>query len=693
MTSPSSLEHQINTLSTKLTESIEHQERESKFAVEANDRFEKNIRCFEKYYKDIANTIKEFQTRDDFCLHVTTTGYGNFVPNGLEAPIYSDDPITQTKEQVEAQTKNSVFSLTDYTGYPKNTKDPRLHIKYMTELSKVMCSIRDEKESNISELPEYFPSAIIFGIGLGYHIPLLLERTEFEYIFLIEPDFEQFFASLFCTNWYEVIEKVDEQGGCLFFHLGIDHSVFIKSVEKIAEDVGAFSLVRSFCYQHTPEAEVNKLIQSWYADYFKFQFGHGFYNDAITGMAHSIHHVNNKVPILTKNSVKIDFETPIFIVGNGPSLDEAESYLKDNQGAAIVVAAGTAISSLHRKGVVSDFHVLVERPYHNFKIFGDILPEEEYKKVNLLGLNVLYPDTNSRYQWSGIAVKGNEAGTSLMDVLSLNSLGKTLPKIPFCNPVVVNTALSFFLYMGFRNIYLFGVDNGKQPEGLHHSKDSIYKIKNEDCNTTGYNSMKMAGRKLQGNLGGHVISNELFLVAHMQIEQLFELYKVNNIINVGNGAKLKHSTPASVDDLIDLPVLQNKTGMINHLKSDFFTTFPVDCVSDDLIGTSQFQDICDHIIKIASEEVRTIAEASKQLRRQSRYLYSLKGTRLEHLYQILKGSLLYYHCPMLTVLHQYKSQDFSLRSYHKLNVLWRNYVRDISAHYSESYMEKCAFGA
>lgn len=691
MSTPS-IEQQIESLSSKLSEQIKHQEKEEKFASEANVRFEKNLASFKHYFPDIADAIENFKTRDDFCLHVTPTGYGNFQPKGINAPIYSADPIEQTRKQVDEQLLKPVLSLTDYTGYPQDDSDTRIHSRYMTKLTRLMIKIREQGYDKLTKIPEVFPTAIIFGIGLGYHIPMLLERVKFDYIYLVEPDFEQFFASLFCTDWYEIIEEIDVSGRSLFFHLGVDHESFINDLESISEDIGAFSLVRSFCYQHTPIPSLNTLIRKWSTDYFRFQFGHGFYNDAITGLAHSIHHIRNQASIYSKVSKELDYDTPIFIVGNGPSLDEAEEYIKKNHSNAIIVAAGTAIASLYKKGIRADFHVLVERPYSNYKVFGDILPEEEYKHVNLIGLNTLYPDTNKRYKWAGIAMKGNEAGSCLMDLLSKSHFQRTLPLIPYSNPVVANAALSFVLSMGFRNVYLFGIDNGQQPDGLHHSKDSIYKL-NNDSDEEGYGCLTFEGGKLPGNLGGYVITNDLFQVAHIQLEKLIAAYKVSSIINVGNGAKIAGAIPSTEEALLDCePLSTNKQAVVESIKSDYFVTLPIEDVDLEFLAIDKFEEICDHLISIASENIETQQAALEQLRRQSRFIYSLRDTPLGHLFHLIKGSLLYYHCPMITLLFSYQEPDFCLKQYLELNELWKSYITEMKESYSIHYDEKCDLG-
>lgn len=683
---------QIQELDEKLAQSIEHQKREAVFAEAANERFERNILSFQKYYPDIAKAVSEFSVRPDFCLHVTKSGHGNFVTKGNSVPLYGDDPITQTKEQVEKQTLKPFFSFTDYTAYSGDERDSRIHIKYMNALSKLMREIKGHDNEVIKVLPEHFPSAIIFGVGLGYHIPLLLEKTTFDYVFIVEPDFEQFFASLFCIDWASIIEEIDAQGRCLFINLGADQTSFTRDLEVIAEDIGAFSLVRSFCYQHTPQAEINQLIVKWCTDYFLFQYGHGFFNDAITGLSHSIHLVEKSAQFLSwKRSSHLDLNTPIFIVGNGPSLDEAEEFIKANHSSAIVIAAGTAVASLYKKGIPVDFHVLVERPYSNYKIFGEIVPENYYNDVNLLGLNTLYPDNVDRYKWAGIATKGNEAGTFLLDLVSYQHTGKILPLLSFSNPVVANTALSFFLYLGFKQVYLFGVDNGKLPNGHHHSKDSIYKLNNDDENEKGYGSLALDQKTLPGNFGGIVTTNELFTSAHHQLEKLIDKYKEQIVFNVGIGAKLEGAIATEVSALLPLTESLDKNQQISAIK-ECFMSLPAEDVNAKLLAFDRYNEICEHLISIAQEKIDSRKAASELLIRQARYLFAFKKTTLGHLYHMIKGSMLYYFCPAITLLYTYQDDEKTVEYFNQVNSLWIDFLLEMQKEYPLNYRRMCDLG-
>lgn len=89
---------------------------------------------------------------------------------------------------------------------------------------------------------------MIFGIGLGYYFLILFSKIDFDYVFVIELDFEVFFVSLYCIDWYEIINKLDNDGSCLFLFLGVIFEIIVNDLKIIFEDIGVFFIVRSFCY-------------------------------------------------------------------------------------------------------------------------------------------------------------------------------------------------------------------------------------------------------------------------------------------------------------------------------------------------------------------------------------------------------------------------------------------------------------
>lgn len=686
------LSSEINQVQSKLQKVESQLEREAIFAKEANERFEKNLECFNHFYPEIYSEIVGYNPRVDFCLHVTKSGHGNFVPQNQKFPLYDEiDPIAQVKTQVDKQIKSPVFSKTDYArSKSQNADDERLHVKYMQKLGNYLHELKSENDCPLKELPESFPSCVVFGIGLGYHLPILFTHTDFDYIYVTEPDFEQFYASLFCIDWYEIIKDIDKKGGCLFLLLGSDEDDFIKDMERISEDIGAYSIVRSFYYQHTPGVKVNKLIKELVNGYFRFQQGFGFYNDAITGLAHTIKHIESSQPFTIEPLAHNLYEDrPVFIVGNGPSLDEAEEYLLKNCKNAIVIACGTSIKTLHELGITPDFHALIERPYSNYKIFSEIVPREFTKKVNLLSVNMVYPDTILNYAWSGLTWKGNEAGTHYGAALHYLNKKEGVVALPFSNPQVSNTALTFATFFGFKNIYIFGVDNGHTPEGQSHSKHSVYE--------KGINGVKMGrlatgSHRLEGNFGSYVLSDDLYRIAHFQLEKLIASHKDKTFFNVGSGAKIKGAHPLRVENLLELGDFDDKQQCINHIKDNFFSQLGYNKINEELVGCDELDDICTHLINLAEKDVESVKEASENLKSQSRVVYAYRNTSLGHLYHIVKGALLYYHCPLITLLYDYQDEQVALEKFRVANKLWIGYLRGISEDYRVNYRTLCDLG-
>lgn len=679
------LERLLQQAESTLSALMQKNEREKKFAIESRLRFEKNIHAFGKYYPKIASILKEYKPRKDFEILVTSTGFGNFVPNDVGVPIYSDDPLAQCKEQLKKNTSKGYYSLTQY-GFAVSDNDHRIHSRFMAELSNTIQGFQQRNPTPLSTLPPHFPTAIMFGVGLGYVVTELLELHSFDYIYVSEPDLEIFYASLFCTDWAEIIEGVDKEGGTLFLQIGLDVQEFFNSLYSFAHDIGPYSIIRAFCYQHYPSLEVNKQIAAFFNRYYELQAGFGFYNDAITGLAHCIKNYESKAQFLRLPSKRSYLTMPAIIVGNGPSLDEASDVLKQIQDKVIIFACGTALGSLARLGIKADFHVLVERPKTTYDALMDSFDPSYYSDLNLLAVDVIYPDVVDLYNWVGLGLKGPEAATVFSQFLMLEDYKQIMPSLTFPGPLVANTALSFAFTFGFEEVYLFGVDNG-YLNGKTHSDNSIY------AHNENYKKIvdKGAVHKLKGNLSQDVMSTNLLMLAHKHIESLIALDKKVSVYNVGEGAFIEGALPVVEDDVFIRTGNFTKEQTIDDLKNRFFYK-PVFNVDNERLAFDLFDDICEHLNDIANEPYATRKEASDMLKRQARYVYSFRKTRFAHLFHLIKGSLLYYHCPMLTLLYQYEDEQVSLDCFTALLALWKDYVSAMKADYRQSWNKKCDWG-
>jgi len=666
---------------------VEQKQRELDFNLSSKQTFNANIRAFEQYYPELASSMKAYKPKAGFELLVTRTGMGNFIPQGHSVPLYADDPIALVSEQVSNNTKKGYYSYTSY-GFGGHTTDKRIHMQFMTKLDNLIASLNAEKPQFIEQLPAHFPSSIIFGVGLGYHIPILLKQHHFDYLFICEPDIELFYASLFCTDWADIIHTVENNDGALFIQVGLSYKDFFDSLHGIAGDIGAFSLVRSFCYQHYPSKDVNQLIKSFFERYFELQSGFGFYNDNIDGLAHAIHNIENGVSFFVADSElrKPYQKLPLFIVGNGPSLDSSVELLKEVQDSAIILAVGSALASLLKVGVTPDFHVIVERTKSTYDVLLDTLPLEAYRNVNLLTVDVMYPEIPKLYKWAGMGLKGPESATVFIQLQTLKKYHQALPSLPSCGPVVSNTALSYAAMMGFEEIYLVGVDNGSR-QNVTHSKHSFYYKEGVQ-----YQSPLVTGAKhvLPGNLGEDVLATDLLMISKNHLEAIIAANPKKFFYNVGHGAKLEGAYPITEQAVLIGKPIENKSQIIEQIKADFFVK---DLVQFDVatLEFEQFDVICDDLIEIGSRSFDSRESAAGLLKKQARYLFSYKKTKYAHLYYLLRGSLLYVHCPMLTMLYSYQDDALTLGYFAKFMALWNEYVLAVKKDFRVNYLTTCGY--
>jgi hypothetical protein len=560
----------------------------------------------------------------------------------------------------------------------------------MQEISSKIAELTQDTDAcKIKSLPAHYPSCIIFGVGLGYHIEMLLEDHDFDYIFICEPDFELFYASLYCCDWGRIVERVNNNNSSLFLLIDVSYDNFFPKLSSITEDVGAFSIVNSFCFQHYPSDEINRSIEAFFNNFYLLLLGFGFYNDAVTGLSHSIYNSRGKSFFLEKKQRFKLKEIPAFVVGNGPSLDESIKFIKENQKNAIIFAAGTAFQSLVKAGIQPDFHVLVERTRSVYQVVYESSDLDALAKTNLLSVDVVYPDTVDLYKWAGLALKGHEAGSAFLQLTYYLKNKKYLTSLVYPGPMVSNTAASFACELGFGEIFLFGVDNGYSLEdGKSHSVLSIY----SDKKFAGrYGVHKDAIYKLEGNLGKPVMATALLSSSKTQLDSLFKHFSGIDAYKVGSGARLFGVTPLTNDDLLPLRKIKNKLDVVEDIKQHNFSKHTIAVSDEKLLAFGEFEKLINHLIEIAERPVTTRREASEGLRAQARLVYAYQRSIFPHLFHIVKGTLLYFHCPLLTLLYTYESQELSVEWFLQCNNIWIKFLEEIKEDYKKSWNKKCDY--
>jgi hypothetical protein len=302
-----------------------------------------------------------------------------------------------------------------------------------------------------------------------------------------------------------------------------------------------------------------------------------YFDHAYYGIAHTKEGMRRKTPVLASNPAsKLNYddkEVPVFIVGNGPSLDSSIEAIKEWQGQAIVVSCGTALQALHRHGITPDFHAEIEQNRSTFDwavLIGDL---EYLKNITLLSCNGIHPDTCDLYKDVMIAFKEGESST----VSALNVLGReNFTTLLNAFPTVSNFAIDLFSTIGFTSIYLIGVDLGFVDVKHHHSKSSGYYQENGE-ETYDFTKSVNTSLIVPGNFRPKVNTKHEFKVSRQVIEQVTGAKpKEQGFYNCSDGAKIQGALPLRPDELLIVATANQKTQIVEKLKTLIFSTKQLD---------------------------------------------------------------------------------------------------------------------
>ncbi|MFT5162232.1 MAG: hypothetical protein ACI9FJ_000800 [Alteromonadaceae bacterium] len=652
---------------------------EKDLARQMPHKFEENIRAFGKYLPKVAEQFRHYRPKE-MQLFCAKSGAANLIDSVSGTPLYGDDPVGQCRDQVDRLIASPQFTSLAFS-LSEDVQNTFIHTKYLNEMYQVYLQAKKEFEP-LSTVPEHLGSAIVFGVGLGYHLTHLLNDITIDHLYICEPDQDWFFASLYTCDWKEILETVDERDGYIFFHLGVSYEQFITDFINELKDKGSFNAVNALLYQHYPSEKLTQIIQQFNHDFHMVSMGWGFFDDGIISIAHDFANAKNNAPILKRNA-KLPNKwrgVPAFILANGPSLDQAIETIKEYQGQAIVFCCGSALPTLLKEGIIPDFHLALERTKFTYDYYNEFIDHDVMKQINLLTVNIMHPDCLKLFKWSGIGYKAAEPSTIIAcDFMDQN---QNYVQLRFCNPQVGNTALSFASFMGFEEIYLFGVDAGYKDPLQHHSKSSMYYTKSGKEKEALGTLLRAGEIVVDGNFGGTVFSPAFFNCGRLHLEYLLDSFPKVNCYNCSDGAKIKNAAPLRPDDLLIMKSLIDKQEMIEYIKENLYLTREFsEQAYIDYIAIDKFMAICDKLISYVDREFTSRAEIATALMHQIRYLFSYAYTRYRHIYFMLEGSLTYVQSVFRMILYGFADEQITVQKMHEVMKIFIVYMQEAKKKY------------
>lgn len=381
--------------------------------------------------------------------------------------------------------------------------------------------IHAEVKGNIPQGEKRF---VILGGTDGGHLLNDAIKDSIRHLIVIESNLESFYHSLHITDWPAIFEDFNERGGTIYFHIGPVTLEIKQRISKHLNEIGPHNAANIFM-GHDSTAEGKRAIVDVVGCLQDCINSLGFYDDERVGLAHSIHKIENKARFMHDRAIPW-IDKPAVVCGNGPSLSRAIPQLKEHRDDIFVISCGTAIGALYREGVKPDFHIEQERPKVSSNWTKLTTTPEFREGITCLALNVVHPQTHELFPDIAYCLKSNDFGATVSSTYLPGC-----PLLMFVNPLAANAGVSILSNLGFKNIYLAGVDCAFAKDGSSHSKGHSKMVENENP------------VKVKGNFKKEVETNQLYNDSRLALEMIIKHNPKINFFNLSNGAFIRGARP------------------------------------------------------------------------------------------------------------------------------------------------------
>lgn len=433
--------------------------------------------------------------------------------------------------------------------------------------------------TGLSRYPDFggndIPLLIVFGSGLGWHLQRLLLEFRIRHLIVIETDIDTFRLSTFFQDYVFLSRLAMERGTDLSFIVQTDADKVSRTLmATLQRDNGlpSFFIHGAALFYAVEETDAMADIRKAIVDtLWEMFFGLGYFDDELISIQHNFENLRQGFPVYLKPNT-VDENAVAFIVGAGPSLDGLLPLLREYRDRAVVFSCGTALSALANAGIKPDFHVEKERPYIIHEVITKTVSPEFLKGIHFLGLNVVHSDVFHLFEIGGMIMKSADTMTLLMAQAGL-------PKNIILNtqPTVTNTAIDFALSVGFKQIYLFGVDMGYKDKEKHHSQNTAYlnKMPDEDHLQRLLSNRPESDFVLPGNFGGEVSTNKILSMARQMMGYAVMSHPSSRVFNLNDGAMIEGAIPLRTEDFVYQGSVEGKVaamaaidGAFEHMQFD-----------------------------------------------------------------------------------------------------------------------------
>lgn len=371
--------------------------------------------------------------------------------------------------------------------------------------------------------------AMVFGVGLGLHLAPLVSHTSCRDLVLVEPSMEHIRHSLSVVEWADIFTTVHKAGGAVYFIFEREVDAISSRIREIVRESGVAFLDGSYVYQHIGSGLLNAARQGFHDDFSLHMYGLGFYEDEVVMMSNAVSNLGQGTTKVIASPLAVR-DTPVMICGSGPSLDRDLDFIEANRENVILVSLGSCLRALRSRGLTPDYHVELENEEANARNVRNAVEEfGRPTETTLIASTSVRPEV-CRYFDDRIFYFRDRISSTMLLSSGADPLGA-------CGPSVANAALITLLYLGFRKLYLFGVDMGTREKETYHAAGTYIGL-GQAPEWGGANRFAVPA-----NFGGTAYTEGILNWSRFTFENVVRLHRDLTCFNCSDGARIAHVTP------------------------------------------------------------------------------------------------------------------------------------------------------
>lgn len=641
-------------------------------------QFIKNIRFFQKKLPDIAKKFETYNV-EKVKLHLSPEGYLNLVNTTLNnKPVYAYDPQQFCQDYVDQFAKTPLVYKVNFKA--KNILDEE-NVTYVSIANRCHALLDGlPRRLDSQPLESSTDTLILNGIGMGYLIPQLLELSDIRNIIILEPHPDIFHASLHILDWEQVFHHFEQENHSIKLIVDESPSKSMNSLRKHFYRIGTHHIINAYHIEHLSSKEMTVILERFIESARLDFLPSGYFDDEQVSLAHTVHNWRSQIPPLREFSPieNRSVDKPVFLIGNGPSLDTAKDFLKQNQDKAIIVSCGTTLGSLRKLGIKPDIHIEMERTRPVVEWISTSTDEAYRKDILLLALNTVHPDVFKMFDIRGMGMKTNDLGTHFFS--QYISEGSNAINLAYCNPTVGNAGMAFCVALGFRNIFMFGLDLGFSSGEQHHSKLSThYKMDDKHQKSLHlYDAKDKDNCEAIANFGGTVVTTHVYLSAKGSFERLISAIPKLRCFNTSNGILIEGAAPTKINEIQLEEKIENKSELVRALYQQHFYTDGLKPIDSDQAISIMFDPVIkalDKLKLLLATPPNDWEQAQLSINSLHKLILSLGlNNDTQYCYTLLKGSIYGFNLFLNRALYYGHNKQEALGYFNDIRELFLEFI-------------------